>query len=277
MKAFGYRKEKTITLSVLALLSSFLLLLFTGIAGAETPQPSDTRIEQAVRDALDRNPELTLIDVNVSNRDVALSGEVDHYQDEVDAEAAARSVPGVRSVHSTLSVTTPEMNDGDLQKSLEDRIHFARADMGLTFPDVEVNVHDGVVALSGQVNGQVEHAIVVALAGTADGVRGIQDRLQIMGNESDDDAVRTEVNKTIYGDSLVNAADSYSPVQALFRDGVVTLMGEVDTTQQETDLVTRIRAIHGVICVNDELAVRDRQPVMKQATLDIPEVNCTEH
>lgn len=274
MKACSYRKEKTITLSVFVLLSS---LLFTGIAAAETPQPNDRKIEQAVRDALGRNTELTLIDVNVSNRDVALSGEVDHYQDEVDAEAAARSVPGVRSVHSTISVTTPEMNDGDLQKSLEDRIHFARADMGLTFPDVQVNVHDGVVALSGHVSGQVEHAIVLALAGTADGVRGIQDRLQIMGTEPDDDAVRTEVNKTIYGDSLVNAADSYSPVQALFRDGVVTLMGEVDTTQQETDLVTRIRAIHGVICVNDELAVRDRQPVMKPATLDIPEVNCTKH
>lgn len=274
MKHFEYPRSKKLLLTVTALLSS---LVFAGTASAASPQPSDRRIEQSVRDALDRNADLTLVNVTVSNRVVTLSGEVDRYQDVLEAESAARSVSGVREVHSSISVTTPAVDDGELQKTLEDRIHFARADMGMTFPDVQVSVHDGIVTLAGQVNDAVEHGVVLALAGTADGVRGVQDRLRLLTPPADDDAVRTEVNKTIYGDSIVDAADSYSPVQAIFRNGIVTLLGEVGTTQEETDLVTRIRAIHGVICVNDELLVRDKQPVMSQAALDIPGVNCTEH
>lgn len=270
MKASGYRKK----LILAALLFSFL---FVGTTYAATVQSTDSRIEQAVRDALERNSALTGVDVKVLNRFVTLSGEVDHYQDELDAETAARSVPGVREVHSSISVTTPQINDGELQGNLEDRVHFARADMGMTFPDVQVSVQQGIVTLAGRVSNPVEHSVVLALAGTADGVKGVQDRLQIMETSADDEAVRTEVNKTIYGDSLVNAVSSYSPVQAIFRDGVVTLMGEIGTAQEEMDIVTRIRAIHGVTSVNDELLVRDRQLAVEQSALDKNQINCTQH
>lgn len=271
MKAFGYHKR----LKVAALLLPSLF--FIGTTHAAALQSTDSRIEQTVRDALERNSALTGVDVKVSNRLVSLSGEVDHYQDKLDAETAARSVSGVRAVHSLISITAPQITDGELQGNLEDRIHFGRADMGMTFPDVQVSVHQGAVTLSGHVSNQVEHAVVLALAGTADGVKGVQDRLQIMETSADDEAVRTEVNKMIYGGNLLDATSSYSPVQAIFRDGVVTLLGEVGTGQQEMDLVTRIRAIHGVTSVNDELLVRDRQLAVDQSALEKPKVNCSEN
>lgn len=153
MRASGYQKRFTVGALLLP------SLFFIGTAHAAALQSSDARMEQAIRDELERNSALTGVDVRVSNRIVSLSGEVDHYQDELDAETAARSVSGVRIVHSSISVTAPQMNDGELQGNLEDRIHFARADMGMTFPDVQVSVHEGVVALSGRVSNQVEHAV----------------------------------------------------------------------------------------------------------------------
>jgi osmotically-inducible protein OsmY len=134
----------------------------------------------------------------------------------------------------------------------------------MTFPDVQLIVHDGIVTLSGQVNDEVEHAVILALAGTANGVRGVQDNLQLLTTPADDETVRIEINKTVYGDSPISRIGVY-PVQATFRNGTVTLMGEVDTPQDEADIVARIRSIHGVISVNDELLVR--LPAMKQAVL----------
>jgi osmotically-inducible protein OsmY len=261
MKASNHRNGNLTIAVVLVLLTSLFL---PATITAATSQPSDRKIEQAVRDALERNSALTLVHASVSNRVVDLSGEVEHYQDKANAEAVARSVFGVRAVHSSISITTPQVSDGELQRNLEDRIHFARADIGMTFPDVQLIVHDGIVTLSGQVNDEVEHAVILALAGTANGVRGVQDNLQLLTTPADDETVRIEINKTVYGDSPISRIGVY-PVQATFRNGTVTLMGEVDTPQDEADIVARIRSIHGVISVNDELLVR--LPAMKQAVL----------
>lgn len=254
-------------------LGAFLIIVPAIAANAQTTtqtvRVADRTIEQAVRNALDQNPAFTTIEVSVLRGVVSLSGDVEHYQDKVNVEAAARSVAGVREVRNAISVTTPPESEGDLQRELEDRIHYARADLGMTFPQVQIEVHGGQVTLSGSVNDPIEHAVALTLAGTADGVTSIRDRIQVAPVASDDDSVRIEVNKTLY-DSGQQPYDASSQIQATFRHGTVTLLGAIDTVRERDDLVSRIRGISGVTSVDDELLVKNSQPVLNETSLSMP-------
>lgn len=280
MKIWNHFCRKYFSIAI-ALGALLYIVPATAAKAQRTTQTSvrmaDSKIEQAVREALDQNPAFSPIDVSVLRGVVSLSGEVEHYQDKVDVEAAARSVPGVREVHDAISITTPQESDTDLQRELEDRIHYARADLGMTFPGVRIEVHDGQVILSGTVNDPIEHAVALTLAGTADGVTSVRDQIQAAPAASIDDSVRIEVNKTLYGSGL-QPYDASSQIQATFRYGTVTLLGAVDTARDRDDLVSRIRGISGVTSVDDELLVKNTQPVLNETSLNMPgESGCTKN
>lgn len=232
---------------------------------------TDANLEQAAIKALRRNPALGLVDASAWHGTITLTGTVDHYQDKADAEAAVREVPGVRSLQTAITVATTPVDDFELQKRLEDRLRFARADMGITFPQVRVEVHDGMVVLSGTVKDSIERATALALAGSTDGVISVREELNLSPDMLTNDEVRTEVNKVIYHGT---DATSSTPVHATFRDGTVTLMGAVETPKEKEALVSRLRDIYGVATVDDELVVRNPQPALNEAALMQPASSC---
>jgi osmotically-inducible protein OsmY len=143
--------------------------------------------------------------------------------------------------------------------------------MGVTFPQVRVEVHDGMVVLSGAVKDSIERSTALALAGSTDGVISVREELSISPDLLTNDDVRTEVNKAIYHGS---DAISSTPVHATFRDGTVTLMGAVATPKEKEDMVTRLRDIYGVVSVEDELVVRNPQPSLNEVALTQPASSC---
>ena len=100
------------------------------------PTYTDANLEQAAVKALRRNPALRLVDASAWHGTITLTGTVDHYQDRADAEAAVRELSGVRSLQTAITVAATPVDDFELQKRLEDRLRFARADMGIMFPQV---------------------------------------------------------------------------------------------------------------------------------------------
>jgi osmotically-inducible protein OsmY len=232
---------------------------------------TDANLEQAAIKALRRNPALGLVDANAWHGTITLTGTVDHYQDKADAEAAVREVPGVRSLQTAITVATTPVDDFELQKRLEDRLRFARADMGITFPQVRVEVHDGMVVLSGAVKDSIERATALALAGSTDGVISVREELNLNPDLLTSDDVRTEVNKVIYHGT---EATSSTPVHATFRDGTVTLMGAVATPKEKEAMISKLRDIYGVVSVEDALVVRNPQPSLNEAALTQPTSSC---
>jgi osmotically-inducible protein OsmY len=228
------------------------------------PAYTDANLEQAAVNALRRNPALGLVDASAWHGTITLTGTVDHYQDRADAEAAVRELSGVRSLQTAITVATTPVDDFELQKRLEDRLHFARADMGIMFPQVRVEVHGGMVVLSGTVKDSIERGTALALAGSTDGVISVREELSISPDLLTNDDVRTEVNKVIYHGT---DATSSAPVHATFRDGTVTVMGAVATTKEKEAMVSKLRDIYGVVSVEDELVVRNPQPALNEAAL----------
>jgi osmotically-inducible protein OsmY len=200
---------------------------------------------------------------------VTLSGTVSHYGDKLQAEALAHQVPGVHSVRSEISLTTTVADDLELEDRLEDRLRFARADVGLTFPQIEVEVHGGAVSLTGMVKDTVEHAVALSLVESTDGVFAVRDKLAFDPALQIDDSERVRINKAIY--RATQASSSFIagevPVRASFSDGSVRLMGAVDDEKTKEELISRVRDIHGIRTINDELVVRNAGASMQETTL----------
>jgi osmotically-inducible protein OsmY len=266
-------RKSLCTLLILGLCAAAMpgIAACTKLAAHPASAYTDANLEQAAIKALRRNPALGLVDASAWHGTITLTGTVDHYQDKADAEAAVREVPGVRSLQTAITVATTPVDDFELQKRLEDRLRFARADMGIMFPQVRVEVHDGMVVLSGTVKDSIERATALALAGSTDGVISVREELNLSPDMLTNDDVRTEVNKVIYHG--IDATSS-TPVHARLRDGIVTVMGAVATTKEKEALVSKLRDIYGVVSVEDELAVKNPQPSLNEAALTQPASSC---
>ena len=138
---------------------------------------------------LDRNPASAPVHAERSHGTLTLTltGTVDHSQNKKDF------------ARNTITVVTEPAEDVQLQRQLEDRLHCARAGLAMQFPGVRVNVHDGIVTLSGTVSDSIEHALALALAGTASGVLSIRDEINVLPDGLNDDAVTIQVNNATYG------------------------------------------------------------------------------
>lgn len=225
-------------------------------------------VRRAVQEALNRDPHLLEVSVSSSRGVVFLAGTVAHYQDKIDAETAAAHIPGVRSVRNEILVKTYVMDDPEIERKVEERLRFARADLGLTFPQIAVQSVKGVVYLTGPVKDSVDHAVVLSLAGSTDGVLSIKDRLSVEPDLLADEATRTQVNKAIYREinsdrGISNAADI--PIKASFTNGTVRLMGLISDSEHKDSLLSRVRDVYGVSFVEDAIVVR-RQPAVMQSS-----------
>lgn len=219
---------------------------------------TNRNIDDALRQVLRQNPALGSVEASVSRGTVILTGEVAHYQDRIDAEALAHQGPGVYAVQNHITLNTPAVDDAELEDRLEDRLRFARADIGLSFPQIQVEAHSGVVSLSGAVKGPIEHGAALSLVGTTDGVVSIKDRLTVDSSLQADDATRIRINKAVYralrADGEVETRNVL-PVRATFDDGTVILMGAVSHAQVKEDLLTKVRDAVGVSNLEDEIFV----------------------
>jgi osmotically-inducible protein OsmY len=100
---------------ILGLAAAVVLVSF--IAGCSTTQSPGTQIDDgaiatAVKAKLtgERFSNLLNIEVNVTNGIVTLAGEVPNADVKAEAEAAARSVDGVKGVNNNLQVKSPPSN-----------------------------------------------------------------------------------------------------------------------------------------------------------------------
>jgi hyperosmotically inducible periplasmic protein len=230
----------------------------------------DESIERTLRDTLNQNPAFGQVEPSVSHGIVTLTGSVAHYQDKIDAENAARQMPGVHNVRSQISLTTPVADDLELEERVEDTLRFARADAGLSFPQIQVEAHKGVVYLTGTVKDPIEHAAALTLVGDTDGVFSVRDKLSIEPALQNDEAARVRINKAIYRATRANGEIGIGgivPVRASFNNGTVTLMGSVADAKTKDELMSKIRDVYGVLTIDDEVIVRNTAPAIQQTAL----------
>jgi osmotically-inducible protein OsmY len=143
-----------------------------------TFQRSDTDIAQAVRHALEWDVVVpdTLIRSTVSQGWVTLEGEVITWHERESAERAIRGLAGVRGVVNRLEVCFPLVAAETVREEIEEALE-RRAQRHAK--RIHVDVHDGIVKLSGSVFSYPEREAVLGAVRYTPGVRKVEDLLTL--------------------------------------------------------------------------------------------------
>jgi osmotically-inducible protein OsmY len=153
------------------------------VTPSEQHARNDTEIARAVRHALvwDAMVPDDRIQSAVSDGWVTLAGTVDRWSEREDAEATVRRLVGVRGITNLIAVApltsaSPNMPSIDVRRMIDDvlarRAH--REAHG-----IRAQLHDGVIALEGDVRSWAEKEAILGAIRDAPGIRGVTDHLRI--------------------------------------------------------------------------------------------------
>lgn len=145
---------------------------------------SDSWITSKVKLRLIFEPGIAPLAMNVDTRDgvVTLFGSISTQDGKLAAGAEAAKVDGVQGVQNELQVVATtaakrvEESDGEIRDSVQQRISERAA---LEGDNIDVEVANGVVRLSGSVEQSGDRMIALSLARSTEGVRSVVDGLRV--------------------------------------------------------------------------------------------------
>ena len=213
---------------------------------------TDSTISDAIEERLiqdDHVPE-HFIDVHVTEGIVTFTGEVDHILARDRVAALAETIRGVRSVINRL-VVSPSSSISD--RALGSEIAQALLEDPVTeLYDLNLEVHDGIVTISGRVQSWVEKQLTLLVIKGVKGVREVHDAVKIDPTEHrSDQAMTAEIGRSLASDVWINAES----IEVSVKDGIATLSGTVFTDAQKSRS-THLSWVYGITEVdNDELTI----------------------
>lgn len=103
--------------------------------------------------------------------------------------------------------------------------------------NVNVQVRDGEVDLTGQVNQPFKKADLGRLAQSVPGVRGVTNELKVLPTSFFDDRIRLQVARAIYRDPVLAryGIQAIPPIHIIVDNGHVTLEGVVNTDMEKQE------------------------------------------
>jgi osmotically-inducible protein OsmY len=216
----------------------------------------DTALQRAVMEALAHNPRVRADEVVVETLDdrgdITLRGTVGSIVQQAEAVRTAARVPGVRHVEDGLGVRLMGIDgraDADTEAAVLDALG---ADEAIHAGDIEVEVKDGAVTLSGlvEVSSQRDRAQRIALG--VPGVASVENRLRVWLTVSADD-VAERVTDAIGRDAILGR----EAITVRVTGNDVALSGSVRSPAHRDAAVAAAEAAPGVARVHDQITVGD--------------------
>jgi osmotically-inducible protein OsmY len=157
-------------------------MLVISLIGCESRTASDTTITTTVKNKLATDPDTsaTKINVDTSGGVVTLSGGVQTAAEKAEAERLARSATGVRQVVNNITVEGENQTGagGTLgDAAILSNIKTQYVANGIFGTNVDVN--NGEVTITGEVENAKEKAKAEAIARQASGVKSVKNQLTI--------------------------------------------------------------------------------------------------
>lgn len=148
------------------------------VAPSDATVRSDDELAHAVREALRWDAYLPdgRITSTVSGGTVTLGGTVEEWPARMDAERVVQRLAGVRGVVNRIAVNAVSVDPVAIKMQIERALE-RRAEREAR--KIAVTVKDGIVTLTGPVPSWADRQVVERIAGSAPGIRGIDDRLTI--------------------------------------------------------------------------------------------------
>jgi osmotically-inducible protein OsmY len=254
-------------LSRLAFFPAFIVLVAAiavaqtqGTNAAQSTNPQDQKIQQAVQKVIADHPSFKNVQSSVDDRIVTLTGTVDVYADKLRAGDAVRHVDGADGVRNHITVNTQKIADQQLESQLADKLRYDRVDQGIMFNNFTLNVQNGQVTIGGTARTDTDAASALSIVEHQPGVTDVVDNIQVAPTSINDDDIRVRTARAIYGNPALQkyAMDPQAPIRIVVVNGHVTLDGIVDSQMDKTIAANQARSVPGVFSVTDNLQIANK-------------------
>ncbi len=225
---------------------------------------TDALIQSNVISALKWEPSIDSASIGVSVRDgvVTLDGYVNSFAEKVTAETVANRVTGVKAVALELKVRLPqsyERNDADIAEAAVNALEW---NMKVPHDRIKVEVQDGMVVLSGEVDWEYQRAAAHDAVCCLMGVKAVTDEISVKPSVSPVD-IKSKIKSAFQRHSALDAKNII-----VESDGSkVTLNGTVHSWMEKQEADSAAWAAPGVSDVENNLVVTPASEVYGLPTI----------
>ena len=238
---------------------ALLMCLFSaGLAAATT---SVTRYDQAIQSKaaqyLAAKKQFNKIQTSVEDGIVTLTGNVDLYQQKLDAAKKVRKMANVQGVRNLITVAGKDVPDAALEAQLDRKLYYDRIGYGNLFNFIGASVQDGVATLSGEARTELDRDSAISLANNLPGVKDVVSNIKVSPASIFDDRIRVQEARVIYRDPVLSryAIDPARPIRIVVDNGHVTLYGAVANKMDKEVAGIRAGQVFGAFSVQNNLEV----------------------
>jgi hyperosmotically inducible periplasmic protein len=217
----------------------------------------DQAIQTKVTQQLASKSEFHNVQAAVEDGIVTLSGNVDLYQQKLDAANKVRKSQNVQGVRNLIAVNGKSVPDLDLAAQLDRKLYYDRLGYGNQFNYVTASVEDGVATLTGETRTDVDRNSAVALVNDAPGVKDVVNNIKVAPPSPFDDSIRVRAMRAIYRDPFLSryAIDPAKPIRIVVDRGTLSLYGVVSSAAEKQVAGIRASQVFGAFTVQNNLEV----------------------
>ena len=232
------------------------LLVLLSISAMAATGRYDQQIQQTVSQKIHGAKKLQNVNSSVEDGIVTLTGNVDLYQQKLDAAKKVRKLDKVQGVRNVIAVSS-SAPDAELEAKLERKLHYDRIGYDNQFNFIEVSVKNGSATLTGETRTDVGRDSALALANYMPGVKDVVDNIKVSPVSGFDDRIRISAVRAIYRDPVLGryASDPARPIRIVVDSGKLSLYGTVATAMDKQIAGIRANQVFGVFSVQNNLEV----------------------
>jgi osmotically-inducible protein OsmY len=232
-------------------------ILSTSMLAQTSASRYDASIQAKVSQQLAAKGEFRNVQASVEDGIVTLRGNVDIYQQKLDATRKIRKTQNVQGVRNLIVVNGKTVSDADLAAQLDRKLYYDRMGYDIAFNFVTASVENGVVTLNGETRTEVDRDSALALVDTTPGVKDVVNNAKVAPVSFFDDDIRIRALRAIYRDPVLSryAIDPAKPIRIVVENGKLSLYGTVATSMDKQIAGIRANQVFGAFTVQNNLAV----------------------
>jgi len=243
--------------------SLFLLMgAFTAGLFAETSGTTryDASIEAKVTQKLASKKQFRSVQATTEDGIVTLTGDVDVYQQKLDATKNIRKLANVQGVRNLIAVAGKDVPDAELTVQLDRKLYYDRMGYDNLFNYMTASVRNGVVVVSGEARTDYDRDSALALVNNTPGVKDVVNDIRVARTSIFDDQVRLRAARVIYRDPVLSryAIDPAYPIRIVVDNGKLSLYGTVATQMDKNVAGIRANQVFGAFSVQNNLQVEQK-------------------
>ncbi|HXY10135.1 MAG TPA: BON domain-containing protein [Terriglobales bacterium] len=226
-------------------------------AGTTPPAQRDTSIQLKATHEFAKSKQFRNIQASVEDGIVTLTGQVELYQQKLDAARKAGKIAKVQGVRNLIEVKGKDVPDVELTAQLDRKLYYDRMGYDIAFNYLTVSVEHGVATINGEVRTGYDRDSAMALVSHTPGVKDAIDDVKVAPTSIFDDQIRIRAARAIYRDPVLQryAIDPAYPIRIVVDNGHLILYGTVASQMDKNVAGIRANQVFGAFSVQNNLAV----------------------